>query len=258
MTAMINRCSNRVGLRAAALAGLLVAAAARAPAQPGAAASEIPFDGEWSLSFDVATSPGGVTLTNQYGTDSPYHMTFHASKQSLQVKADGTIAWRDFENGALRIDGTANYVGTRTKHWASHRPLLKAAGKATATPTPSGSPQPYDRSLEVNLEYTGGSGTYGDNHGGGGAYLVDAAGEQMTVTGGVTTSTIPVIYWKAKWSLKPTRIVRQEISPNEICETTSYAGTRQAEIATQTSGKYKVTERIEIKHVRNLNLVPRG
>jgi hypothetical protein len=243
-----------MGLGAPAFVAVLVAAAPAPAQQPG----DNPFEGEWSLTFDVATPPGGVTLTNEYGTDAPYHMAFHASKRSLQVAADGTIAWRDFENGALRISGTANYFGTQTKHWASHRPLLKAAGKATATPPPPGSTQPYDRRLEVNLDYTGGSGTYADNHGGGGAYIVDAAGEQMTVTGGVTNSTIAVIYWQAKWTLKPARTVREELSPGEIRETTTYEGTRQAEIATQTSGKYQVTQRMEIKHVRSLNLVPRG
>lgn len=234
---------------------LFVSAAVPAVSQE---AGDNPFDGEWTLTFDVATPPGGVTLTNEYGSDSPYNMMFQASKQSLQVADDGTIAWRDFEDGSLSINGTANYFGTQTKHWARHQPLLKAAGKATAKLTRPGTPQPYDRSLEVNLDYTGGSGTYGDNHGGGGAYSVDAAGEQMTVTGGVTTSTIAVTYWKAKWTLKPTRIVREEISPDQIRETTTYEGTRQAEIPTLNSGKYKATERIEIKHMRNLNLIPRG
>jgi hypothetical protein len=133
---------------------------------------------------------------------------------------------------------------------------MRAAGKATATRTSPGSPQPYDRSLELNLEYSGGSGAYADNHGGGGAYIVDAAGEQMTVTG-PTTTTIPVTYWQAKWNVKPARTVREEIGPDEIRETTTYEGSRPAEVATR-DGKYKVTERIEVKHVRYLNLVPRG
>ena len=155
----------------------------------------------------------------------------------------------------MKINSTV--VGT-TEVWESHRPLLKAGGKATATPTPPGSPQAYERSLEVDLEYTGGNGAYGDSRGGSGAYSVDSAGEQMTVTGvGGPPTTIPVTYWQAKWSLKPARIVREEISPDEVRETTTYEGSREAENATSL-GKYKVTERIEIKQVRNLNLVPRG
>ena len=238
-----------------ALALFVSAAVPAASQEPGGD----PFDGEWTLTFDVATQPGGVTLTNQYGTDSPYHMVFHAAKNSLQVAEDGTIAWRDFEDGSLAINGTSNYFGKQSRHWARHQPLLKAAGKATAKLARPGTPQPYERSLEVNLDYTGGSGAYGDNHGGSGAYSVDSAGEQMTVTGvGGPPTTIAVYYWKAKWTLKPARTVREEIGPEQIRETTTYEGTREAEIPTLTSGKYNATERIEIKQVRFLNLVPRG
>lgn len=217
------------------------------------------FDGEWTLTFDVATPPGGVTLTNEYGSISPYHVVFRATKRSFQVQTDGTFAWREEEDGALKINGTGNYFGTRNTYWESHQPLLKAVGKATATRNVPGSPQPYERSLEVTLDWTGGNGAYADNYGGAGSYVVDAVGEQMTVTGvgGPPTQT-PMVYWQAKWSLKAARIVREEIGPDQIRETTTYEGTRQAEIATQTSGSHKVTERIEVKQVRNLNLVPRG
>jgi hypothetical protein len=241
-------------LRWVALGYALVMAASRADAQqPGGS----PFDGEWTLTFDVNTPPGGVTLRDMYGSNSPYHMHFHASKKTFEVTADGTFAWREVENGSLKINGTANYFGRQTKHWASHQPLLKAEGTATARLTPPGSPQPYDRTLEVILHYSGGNGATADNHGGGGAYIVDAAGEQMTVTG-PTTTTLNVTYWQSKWNLKPARTTSEEISPDEIRETTTYEGSRQAEIPTLTSGKYKVTERIEVKHVRHPKLVPRG
>jgi hypothetical protein len=240
-----------MSLRVAALAGAFVVAAAPVPAQqPGGK----PFEGEWTLTFDVATPPGGVTLTDMYGSNSPFHMAFHASKRSFQVKADGTFAWREGEDGAAKMNGTANYSGTHTMWWESHQPLLKAGGTATATPTPPGSPQPYDRSLEVNLDWSGGNGAGGDNRGGAWTYIVDAAGEQMTVGAG----TVPVRYCQSKWSLKPARTTREEISADEIRETTTYEGSRQSEIPTVASGKYKVTERIEVKQVRNLGLVPRG
>jgi hypothetical protein len=184
-------------------------------------------------------------------------MVFHSAKRSFKVQEDGTFAWREFDDGSLKIDGSANYFGTQTRHWASHRALLRAAGTATATPTPPGSPRPYQRRLEIHLEYSGGSGAWGDNHGGAGAYVVDDAGEQMTVTG-PTTTTMALTWWQSKWSLNPARTVREEFSPDEVRETTTYEGTRPAEITTQNSGKYKVTERIEIRHVRYLNLVPRG
>ncbi len=235
--------------------GVVLLATARSGGQPPAGGH--PFDGEWSLTFDAATPPGGVTLRDMYGSNSPYHMVFQASKRSFQVQADGTFTWRELNDGALKINSTANYFGTQTRIWESHRPLLKSSGQATAMPAPAGSPQAYDRSLQVDLDWTGGSGAYGDDHGGSGAYIVDAAGEQMTVTGGVTASTIPVTYWQAKWTLKPARAVREEISADEIQETTTYQGTRQSEVQTSV-GKYQVTERIEVKHVRQMKLVPRG
>jgi hypothetical protein len=229
----------------------------RLPAQqPGAN----PFAGEWTLTFDVNTPPGGVTLGDMSGSSSsPYHMVFHASKQSFQVAADGTFSWRKADDGSVTINGTYNYSGAPVMtYWATHQPLLKAAGTATATPTPPGSPQPYDRTLQVDLDWTGGNGTYGDSGGGGGAYIVDADGEQMTVTGLLTTTTLPVTYWQAQWSLQPARTVREEIGADETRETTTYEGSRQAEVPTMNMGTYTVTERIEVKHVRNLKLVPRG
>lgn len=245
---MLNfRRSRQTGLRVAALAGLLVVAAEPLPAQQRGGS---PFDGEWTLMFDVATPPGGVSLPY----NSPYHMVFHASKKTFQVKADGTFAWREVDDGSLKI----NTIAATAKVWESHQPLLKAEGTATATPTPPGSPQPFDRNLRIDLDWTGGNGAYGDNGGGRGSYFVDATGEQMTVTGvGGHATTLPVTYWQAKWNLKPARIVREEISPDELRETTTYEGSRPGEIPTSI-GNYKVTERIEVKHVRNLGLVPRG
>jgi hypothetical protein len=248
---MISRCLNRMGLRAAALAGLLVVTAGPLPAQePGGN----PFDGEWTLTFDVATPPGGVALP----WNPHYHMAFHASKRSFQVKADGTFAWREVDDGSYKTNSTVNVAGTQTEVWASHQALLKAGGQATATLTPPGSPQPYDRSLEVNLDWSAGNGAYGGNHGGGGTYIVDAAGEQMTVSGvNAPPTTLPVTYLNAKWELKPASTIREEISPGQIRETITYKESRQTELPSMV-GKYKVTERIEVKQMRNLGLVPRG
>ena len=248
---MISRCPNRMSLRVAALAGLFVVAAAPAPAQqPGGK----PFEGEWTLTFDVATPPGGVALP----WNPHYHMAFHASKRSFQVKADGTFAWREVDDGSFKANSTVVVAGTQTEVWESHQPLLKAGGKATATPTPPGSPQPYERSLEVNLDYSAGNGVYGDNHGGAGTYIVDATGEQMTVSGvNAPPTTLPVTYLNAKWELKPASTAREEVSPDVIRETITYEGSRPAENTT-ILGKYKVTERIEVKHVRYSRLVPRG
>lgn len=242
---------NKLGLQSLLVAALGCALSATSPAAGQQAGPANPFDGEWTLTFDVQTPPGGVTLP----WNSPYHMGFHGYKRSFRVEADGTFAWRDVDDGGLDINSLV--VGT-TKAWERHQPLLKASGKATAVLTPPGSPQPYDRSLEVNLDYSGGNGAYGDNHGGAGAYIVDAAGEQMTVTGvGGPPTTIPVTYWKVTWNLKPARVVREEISPNAIRETVTYEGSRPAENTT-ILGRYKVTERIEVKHVRYSRLVPRG
>jgi hypothetical protein len=98
----------------------------------------------------------------------------------------------------LQINSTFN-PGAGTL-WESHQPLLKARGTAIATPTPPGSPQPFDRSLEVNLDWSGGNGAHGSNFpafgesgaaSSSGSYVVDAAGEQMTVTGGGNAYTLP-------------------------------------------------------------------
>jgi hypothetical protein len=88
---MISRCLNRMCLRAVAPPACFVVAAAPTMSQePGAN----PFDGEWSLTFDVNTPPGGVTLTNEYGSDSPFHLVFHASKRSFRPGGTFTKAKR--------------------------------------------------------------------------------------------------------------------------------------------------------------------
>jgi len=242
------RMNERV-LQSLLMAALGCALTVASPAAGQQAGAGNLFDGEWKLSFYVDTPPGGVVLPY----NSPYHMHFRGYQHSFRLKEDGTFALPDGVDGGLTINTTV--VGT-TQVWERHQALLKASGKATAVPTPPGSPQPYERSLVINLDYTGGSGMYGDNRGGGGVYIVDAAGEQMTVTGLGPTTTHPVTYWKSKWELKPDLSFREEVSPDVVRETTGYSGVREAEVTTNI-GKYKVTERIQVMHVRYLGLVPR-
>ena len=83
----------------------------------------------------------------------------------------------------------------------------------------------------------------------------------MTFTsypGGVAT-TVTTTPHELVWpELTSTRTSREEISPDVIVERTDYRATRQGTLRVGPGQEVPVTERIEVKHVRHLNLVPRG
>jgi hypothetical protein len=70
----------------------------------------------------------------------------------------------------------------------------------------------------------------------------------------VTVTTAP---HEVTWSVSSTNTTREEIAPDVILERTSYQASRQGTLRAL-GQEIPVTERIEVKHVRYLNLVPRG
>lgn len=235
---MIRHCSIRTNLRVAALAGLLVVASATAPAQqPGGN----PFDGEWSLVLDVSTAPGGATLIRGDTTISPYNFEIHGANERFQVKEDGSFEWSQSDAGSTLCNGVIDNSTGTTRFWASQKLELRAAGKIEVTRPAAGEPRDEDRGLTVETTFIHGNGYY-------------------SVTGPTVTATIALSNpangpaGVEPWNLKPKRVTKEELAPDVIRQTITYEATRQ----TRNPSEAPLTERIQVKHVRYLGLVPRG
>ena len=128
---MTSRCPNQVGLRVATLVGLLVVAAAQSPAQQPGGGGSNPFDGQWTLVWDVATAPGGATLAIPGGTISPYNAASHAAKEQFHVKEDGSIEWAQSDAGSQRTQRPVYTAHDRADR-SQARALPGSAGMTSA------------------------------------------------------------------------------------------------------------------------------
>lgn len=256
---MMNRgCSIRTNLRAAALAGLLVVAAASSPAQQSGGGGSNPFDGEWSLVWDLSTAPGGVTLALPSETISPYNAAHHAAKEQFHVKEDGSIKWAQSDAGLTYHNG----VSSSGQFWGDRKIHLRATGKAQAPRAATGELRAEDRRLTLDLTTIGGNGISSGTSTGGIQTATIVANiddrEMVMYPGAIRAPNLP---WTRKWQdLKPTRVTKEELAPDVIRETITYEVTRETRIPKEVNGLFTppMTERIEIKHVHYPRLVPRG
>jgi hypothetical protein len=244
---MITAISIRRGVAAATLACVVSCAAPPALAQPGAGGGGNPFHGEWSLVLDINTAPGGATLTAAGTTTSPYNYAIHAANPQFQIKEDGSFEWSQSDAGSSRYNGV-QYNSTGTSQFSGcQNLLLRAAGKAQAPRTASGEMRDEDRRLTIDLTMIRGSGYY------------SVASPLVTATTAISnTANVPAPL--ETWAdLKPTRVITEELAPDVVRQTTTYEASRPTHNPGGDAGSVPpTTQRIEIKHVRYLNLVPRG
>lgn len=250
---MRSQSSTQTRLKFAALVGVVCLFALPSTAQQPAGN---PFDGQWSLTLDQSTGPGGATLAVSGATISPYHCTYHAEKRQFQVQADGTIDWTENEAGTSSHDGQSEHFSFS----GDRQLMLRASGKVQAPQTAGATEK--DRRLTLKLSVIGGNGrSTGTSLSGTqtGIGIVSADGSQLTNYPGGTT--VPNPAWVIEWSeLKPSSVQDEELGPETIRRTTTYAVTRETRIPREINGLFTplMTERLEIKHVRYLDLVPRG
>lgn len=240
----------RLPLPIAALLCAIIATSAPAPAQEPAGPN--PFDGEWSLEFSAQTRPGGETRT--YPNDTQHiNMQFLARRESFTIAAGGSLRWEQRDGGLFHSDNFSRAAGTTSVQ--DQRPVLRVSGVAKATSAPAGSGRAYDRRLTLDVAWTGGDGTLLDH--GLRSHVIDlsADGSQYTTSGYTTAAS----YQTSNWELEPASVQREEIAPDAIRETTTFRLSR-ATTTQHNQGQRPIplTERIEIKHVHYLNLVPRG
>lgn len=259
---MLSATSIRTLAAAASLICILSWAAPPTLAQPGAGGGGHPFDGEWSLVLDISTAPGGATLSLPGGTISPYNTAWHAEKERFQVQEDGTIEWAQSDAGSLYHNGTWNTAGAPAHFWGDRKVHLRAAGKAHAPRSATGELRAEDRRLTLDLTTMGGSGASSGTSLSGTFTATIVANiddrEMVQFPGAIRAPNPP---WVLKWQdLKPTRVTEDELGESVIRQTFTYELSRQSRVPEEIAGKFNplVTERIEIKHVRYPNLVPRG
>jgi hypothetical protein len=212
-----------------------------------------PHEGEWSLEFRVYTRLGGETLPAGPDTQT-YNFLFRVAREKFAVPTDGRLKWEQRENGRLHVDDYSVLAG---KTWIQDmQPMLRLSGQATATLAAPASPHTYDRRLSLQLAWTGGSGQGIDHSGRPFATTLSADGNQWTTSG--YTRGAP--YTTSVWELTPTSVQREEIAPDMIRETTTFRSSRQTTLTDFMSPGFSVpvTEKIEVRHVRYPQLVPRG
>ena len=235
----------------ARLLGVMIAASLLSVAH-GAEPDRSPFDGEWSLEFSAQTRPGGETRT--YPNDTQHiNMQFLARRESFTIAADGSVRWEQRDGGLFHSDNFSRAAGTTSAQ--DQRPVLRVSGVATATPAPAGSDRTYDRRLTLDLSWIGGDGTLLDHGLRSHVIVLSADGDQYN-TSGYTTAPC---YQTSHFELEPARVQREEAAPDAIRETTVFRLSRAT--ATQDNRgqpPIPLTERIEVRHVHYLNLVPRG
>jgi hypothetical protein len=225
--------------------------------QPGA---PNPHAGEWSLQFRVATKPGGDTRVASINITPPdvqtINLLMQVSRPSFTVATDGVVRWEQQGGGQVHWDDFSRLAGTTAT--SDTQAVLRVQGKTTATPAPEGSPQALSRRLTLDVSWSGGTGMTVDHMGKPWPVTLSADGNQVITP----FAAAPAQYEQSSWDLEQSSFQKEEISPDVIRETTTFRSTRQRE-----SGIYKIglppaplklIERIEVKHVRYPQLVPRG
>jgi hypothetical protein len=209
------------------------------------ASSKIPYEGVWTLSFRVATKPGGEVLELPGVTAVPMNLVFQATKQSFAVEKDGQFKWEERNDGQFHSDtrlidklGQESYPGQTTG------PLLKAAGQLDAA-----------RKLKLQFAWSHGSGRFVDGVGGG-TLSVSLDGKTATTSGAGGSRTSQHYYFNSTWELSPDKIKREELGQDVVRETATYTSRRPAKLPWGMS--LPVVEEVEIIQVRYLELVPRG
>lgn len=243
------------------IAACVCLGAAASGQQASSADDASPFDGEWTVTFSVSSPPGGYQLTAGVSSVSPGHLHYRIEKR-FTVERDGRISLQGADAGTFHHHQTVHYEGKVGTYRWDQQALCKITGVATATPNGPEARQPYTRRLELTIEWAAGNGTeFFQTELGtfAGAVYVSDDGTQVIATRpfGLPPFSQPLAYWSSKWQMTPANDTVDEISPDVLQERVTYSSTRETVLEPAT-GQAKGLERIEIRHVRQMGLVPRG
>lgn len=225
----------------------------------GAQPDNAPFDGEWSLEFRVNTRPGGASFTTTQGIAvSPYHFNFQAPINNFRFQQDRSVKLEKREGTSLSIRQTARTSVVVMWDRQKHQGRIHVEG--------AGSGEGDDRQLKLKIRWGLSSGVAfsSDNFGTSQTTRSQMSedGTQITLSNEAGTGTFAFDLWKSEWELKPTAIEQREVGEDVIEERATYRGRRTIRLSPMDPGGFSpplpVIEEIELKQVRQLNLVPRG
>jgi hypothetical protein len=224
----------------------------------GAEPNPNPFEGQWSLEYFVATKPGGETHQVGILTLSPINLLFQVARSEFQVGEDGKFNWTERSGGQWHSDTVStDSLGQRSISVQDTEPLLVADGTITLVDAAMGDEK--TKSLELKLKWSHGSGTFIGGVGNvTGTLAVSGDGQTLTVTSDKGAVSMPHTYLTTQWTLTPKSVEREEEGPDMIREVTTFQARRQGTLSDWGSGALPVVERIEVKQIRHLKLVPRG
>jgi hypothetical protein len=229
------------------IATVVVSVALPATTTDGQEPDERLFEGAWSLEFSAATRPGGETLPAGVGTISPQNLLFSARHREFSVSEDGRFAWTERSDGQWHSDARLIVGGQSSHPSQTNEPLLVASGQLDRR-----------RKLTLKLAWTHGSGPFLSGDGTGGALVVSAAADQVSVFFLGKTSTHPVRFLTSEWTLTPQSIEREEVGRDVVRETVQYAARRRQTLTDFQPSPLPVNESIRVRQVRPMKIVPRG
>jgi hypothetical protein len=211
-----------------------------------------PHEGQWSLEYRVFTRPGGEVVAIS-GDTQRFNFAFQVAKESFAVAADGVLNWEQRDGGQMHVD---DYSALAGKTWIQdQQPVLRLKGQATAASAAPMSGRSYDRTLKLEMAWSGGSGP-GIDHSGQPFFINLSADGGQWVTRGYTRA---VPYQKSQWELTPASTLREALGADSFRETTTFRASRPMSLTDITAPlNIHVTEQIEVKQVHYPRLVPRG
>lgn len=184
--------------------------------------------GTLEIQFEVHTRPGGETVQQGPAVISPFNIGLSVRADGIQVQEDGTFTFE--AHGIYRLDYHAVSPGMTidTDEYRADR----VHGKGQVQP---------DGTLSLDLAW---------GHGEGLLVVVTSVGGSTARQ--PATEAVPLPTWQ------PALISREveELGPDSRRETVKYKARRPSRVIGTVT--VPLTERIEVKHVRNTNIVPRG
>jgi hypothetical protein len=215
------------------------------------------FEGQWYLEYIVATKLGGETQQVGNLTLSPINLSFRAGRGDFRVADDGTFNWTERTDGQWHSDVVVtDSAGQRSFPAETTEPLLTVEGTVVVTTNDSGEDE---KKLTLTLKWTHGSGTFIRGDGAtGGVLIVSPDGTTVTSISSDGSASWPAKYLTTEWTLTPISVERREEGPDVLREVTTFKSRRQSTLNEWGSGPLPVIERIEVKQIRHMKLVPRG
>ena len=202
--------------------------------------------------------PGGETHRVGTITLSPQNLLFQVARSDFHVGEDGKFQWMERATGQWHSDTiSTDDLGQRSISVQDTEPLLLADGAVTLVDSPAGDEK--TKTLKLTLKWSHGSGTFIGGMGNvTGTLAVSADGQTLTISSDKGTVSLPHKYLTTEWTLTPKSVEREEEGPDAIREVTTFEVRRQGTLNDWGSGPLPVAERLEVKQIRHLKLVPRG